>query len=907
MAAADPETLWAVLLAEGHAALGEPEQIEVTLWLLGHFPGAMPATFLIESAAEAGRVAAFAHHWIDVGKAQLAAPLARLALAAHEQACGVDAAPTAGSVAALALALTEIDGREGVPELRREAAGLVDRYRTMMRTLAGDADPRIAWSDVIASRLAAADGRSAEAADLMARAYDRVVVACGPLHDFVRAIVDRFIDLDPLRASASMRAELARRDGLADADDAATLQQIRDVLVTTAHWYEPDEASRLHERLVALTGRLHGEESALHGEALYQQGRFQSLYLDLALGEPALRRALEIQERATPASPAALGRTLRQLSLVRWRRDDAAEAEALLRRTVVLLRRHESGNETALVGAAIDLAGTIQGQGRWQQAEAQFTEAFRIAHRLFGENASETEETRQCLARFRRDLAHHHADGKLFGLCYRLPIPEGDDRWALAVRLLFDVAQHARSDEDESMLCVEGAVLLARGGEVPRALKVAGGLSDVVRHEWEAAAVYAHAARAESETHGAAAALRVLETAVAQAGRVAVVERAGDAALDDLHDAVRSIAGSDLAGAFIGLVRESKPVVVQAWNFQAHLDAGELDAAWALLQEMPADRSVHAGDLCRRAAGKGRGDLVRAIASSPLIGHMGHVAVAGLLAVGAPDEAAALTGSLGNSFDRLEAVVALARAAAVAGQPEAFERWAGEASALLYASSAGLYQSLAPLAEGASALMAPREAMAWAGRRLPARDLATFASALGRRLIDVDRVDEARAIVSDLAAPQANRDFEEDVARHGRHAADSAALARIAAHLDAHEADAAVGEIGRLHNAWFAVDRSIAVAMVVEGDAAYAALLAGLTALPGHYEDEGLAGLAKEHFRYDAARLLGQAARRLLGPAERVAFADLAFERAAELADLPRAATLVIAAGEANLPETSAG
>src|SRR3990167_6583048 len=244
MAAADPETLWAVLLAEGHAALGEPEQIEVTLWLLGHFPGAMPATFLIESAAEAGRVAAFAHHWIDVGKAQLAAPLARLALAAHEQACGVDAAPTAGSVAALALALTEIDWREGVPELRREAAGLVDRYRTMMRTLAGDADPRIAWSDVIASRLAAADGRSAEAADLMARAYDRVVVACGPLHDFVRAIVDRFIDLDPLRASASMRAELARRDGLADADDAATLQQIRDVLVTTAHWYEPDEASR---------------------------------------------------------------------------------------------------------------------------------------------------------------------------------------------------------------------------------------------------------------------------------------------------------------------------------------------------------------------------------------------------------------------------------------------------------------------------------------------------------------------------------------------------------------------------------------------------------------------------------------------------------------------------------------
>ncbi|MSP76307.1 MAG: tetratricopeptide repeat protein [Rhodospirillaceae bacterium] len=906
MAEADPEALWAVLLAEGHAALSEPEKIEVTLWVVGHFPGAVPATFLIESESEAGRVAAFAHHWIDIAKPQLAVPLARLALAAHEQACGVDAEPTASSVAALALALTEVDGREGVPELRREAAGLADRYRTMVRTLAGDADPRIAWGDVIASRLAAADGRSAEAADLMACAYGRVVVACGPLHDFVRGVVDRFIDLDPLRASASMRAELTRRDSLADADDAATLRQIRDVLVTAAHWYVPDEASRLHERLVALTGRLHGPESVASGEALYQQGRFQSLYIDLASGEPALRRALEIQERATPVSPTALGRTMRQLALVQWRRGDAAEAEALLRRTVVLLRRHESGNEAALVAAAIDLADTIQEQGRWQQAEAQFTEAFRIAHRLFGEDASETEEARSCLARFRRELAHHHADGKLFGLCYRLPVPREDDRWALAVRLLFDVAQHALSDEDQSMLCAEGAILLARGGEVARALKVTGGLSGVVRHEWEAAAVYAHAARVESEAHGAAAALRVLETAMSQAGCVAVIERPGDAALDDLYAAVCSIAGSDLVGAFIGLVRESKPAVVQAWTFQAHLDAGELDAAWALLQAMSADRSVPAGDLCRRAAGKGRGDLVRAIAASPLIGAMGHVAVAGLLAVGAPDEAAVLAGSLGNLFDRLEAVVALARAAAVAGQPEAFEKWAGEAVVLLKGSSSGLFQSLAVLAEGAIALMGAKSAAVWARQRLPAGDLSTFAFATIRHLIEDERLDEARAIVTSLDSPQAVRNLEEDIARHGRRAADRAALARIEAHLAAHAPDAVLAEIATLHNAWFAVDRSIALAASAEGDAVPAALRAGLAALPGHYEDEVFAGLAKEHFRYDAARLLGQAARRLLGSAERASFADAAFERAVELVDLPRAATLVIAAGEANLPEAPA-
>lgn len=907
MADADPGTLWAILLAKGHAALSEPEQVEVTLWVLGHFPGAVPATFLIESASDAGRVEAFADHWIDIGKSQLAAPLARLALAAHEQACGSEAAPTAGSVATLALALTEIDAREDVPELRRQAAGLVDRHRTMARALWGDADPRVAWSDVIASRLAAADGRSAEATDLMARAYGRAVVARGPLDDFVRAIVGRFFELDPARTEAAMRAELMRRDGMADSDDAATLQQIRDVLATMAHWRVPDEASRLHERLVALTGQLHGEESAAHGEALYQQGRFQSLHIDLALGEPALRRAVAIQERATPVSPTALGRTLRQLALVQWRRGDAAQSEALLRRTVVLLRRHESGNETALVGAAIDLAGTIQEQGRWQQAEAQFTEAFRIAYRLFGENASETEEARKCLALFRRDLAHHHADGKLFGLCYRLPVPRDDDRWALAVRLLFDVAQHARSDEDESMLHAEGATLLARGGEMARALKVAGGMSGVVRHEWDAAAVYAHAARVEGEAHGDAAALRVLEAAVEQAGRVAVVERTGEAALDDLRDAVRSIAGPDLAGVLTGLVRDSKPATAQGWTFYDLLNAGELDAAWAMLQEMPGDRAVQASDLCRRAAEAGRGDLVRAIASSSLIDRMGHAAVAGLLAVGAPDEAAALTGSLENSFDRLEALVALARAAAVAGQPEVFERWASEAITLLNESSGGAFQSLAALADGATALMGPHDAMAWARQRLPARDLTTFASAMARRLINEDRLDEARAIVAGLDQPQAARDLEGDIARHGRRTADRAALVRIEAHLAAREADAALAEIGALHNAWFAVDRSIALATSVEGDAVSVALQAGLDALPGHYEDEVFAGLAKEHFRYDAARLLGQAARQLLEPAERAAFADAAFARACELTDLPRAATLVIAAGEANLPEAVAG
>ncbi|MDP1837070.1 MAG: hypothetical protein Q8N31_11380 [Reyranella sp.] len=907
MADADPGTLWAILLAEGHAALSAPEQVEVTLWILGHFPGAVPATFLIESASDAGRVAAFADHWIDIGKSQLAAPLARLALAAHEQACGSEAAPTAGSVATLALALAEIDARENVPELRRQAASLVDRHRTMARALWGEADPRVAWSDVIASRLAAADGRSAEAADLMARAYGRAVVAGGPLDDFVRAIVGRFIELDAARAAIVMRAELARRDGLAEAEDAATLRQIHDVLAAVAQWKVPDEASRLHERLVALTGRLHGEESAAHGEALYQQGRFQSLHIDLALGEPALRRAVAIQERVTPASPTALGRTLRQLALVQWRRGDAAEAEALLRRTVVMLRRHESGNETALVGAAIDLAGTIQEQGRWRQAEAQFTEAFRIAHRLFGENASETEEARQCLALFRRDLAHHHADGKLFGLCYHLPVPRGDDRWALAVRLLFDVAQHARSDEDESMLRAEGATLLARGGQVARALKVAGGMSGVAHHEWEAAAVYAHAARVEGEARAAAAALAVLEAAVEQAGRVAVFERTGEAALDDLRDAVRSIAGSDLAGVLAGLVRDSKPATVQGWTFYDRLNTGELETAWAMLQEMPGDRGVQASDLCRRAAEAGRGDLVRAVASSPLIGHMGHAAVAGLLAVGAPDEAAAMAGSLENSFDRLEAVVALARAAAVAGQPEGFERWASEAITLLSKSSGGAFQSLAALAEGATALMGPHDAMAWARQRLPARDLAAFASAMARRLIHDDHPDEARAIVAGLDLPQAARDLEADIARHGRRAADKAALARIEARIEAREVEVALQEIGRLHNAWFAVDCSIALATSVEGGAAYAALQAGLDALPGHYEDEALAGLAKEHFRYDAARLLGQAARRLLGPAARAAFADAAFERACELADLPRAATLVIAAGEANLPDATAG
>lgn len=166
----DPELLWAMLLEKGHGGFDADDCARVALWVAGRFATTRPSDFLIETAEEAGRVAAFALDWIERDKPQVAVPLVRLSLAARERLLGPDAAPSIDSVVTLACVLAAIDAREDVPELRQQAAKLIERYLRVGVLLWGEFDFRIGDAALLGAQIAKADGRHGDEEVLLRRA-----------------------------------------------------------------------------------------------------------------------------------------------------------------------------------------------------------------------------------------------------------------------------------------------------------------------------------------------------------------------------------------------------------------------------------------------------------------------------------------------------------------------------------------------------------------------------------------------------------------------------------------------------------------------------------------------------------------------------------------------------------------
>jgi hypothetical protein len=474
--------------------------------------------------------------------------------------------------------------------------------------------------------------------------------------------------------------------------------------------------------------------------------------------------------------------------------------------------------------------------------------------------------------------------------------------------MLFDVAQYADTSENEMMLIAAGATLLARNGQVIRAIEVVERNLNAAIHEWDGAAVYAHAARIEHTVHGVDAAREVIRRAVAHARRAHVHERLEDAALDDLLTALEGSGGDDLVQAALALVREESPIVALRWGIRRQIADGDLDGAWQSFQSMGSigRDSALVCDLLQKAGKARRMDIVRGLTEMQAVVGLRHHAVKALLEAGAYDLAAVLTTTLTDPFERSEAASFMARAAGEANRTDSFDRWAADLISLCRESQLVSFQSTWALAEGALALMGAEQAMLWAERSLPEEKRESFLLHLIRRLIDSEQVEGAKALAARFGSDTARGYVKEDITQWTKRQRDRVTQKNFEAELAAGRIDVAVTTLMTFENAWFAVEASVMLAKAAVGENILVALCAGLDALTGRYVDEVFKGLGKEHFRYQAAQQLGEAACSLLDETGRIRFADAAFARAATLDDLPRGATLVIAAAEANIRVSAA-
>ncbi len=216
---------------------------------------------------------------------------------------------------------------------------------------------------------------------------DRSRLRAEQVSDFLRDLLE---NADPGRSrGADIKVREVLEQGASRIDKLSTQPQLQASLMgVIGNVYqsldELEGARPLLEGALAITSRLHGEESRAAAAAKIQ---LEELYFDLEeydTAEELVEQALAIQLRALGENHEETALSLANLGTVRYVRGDLAGAEKRLRQALAIWRtlgREDRETATCLHNLAV----VLHDQGQLSEAEAAYAAAFDLKRRLFGE------------------------------------------------------------------------------------------------------------------------------------------------------------------------------------------------------------------------------------------------------------------------------------------------------------------------------------------------------------------------------------------------------------------------------------------------------------------------------------------------------------------------------------------
>jgi hypothetical protein len=630
------------------------------------------------------------------------------------------------------------------------------------------------------------------------------------------------------------------------------------------------------EALMARTSELSAEAIENAEEVFFPLCRYAMLLPERRCADHAVaafRLVLRLLDRLPQETAATHAAVREELAVLLLGRDDD-EAERLVRAAIEIRNSGNADVRAGLWRAWLVLATGLWRREDWQGAERAHAAAEETARATFGEKSEPLRACSQRFAEFRRDWLWAREQGRLFSWALR---DVHGDPYSRAVTALLKVAEVVNDPDDNDMMVAHAARLLVRGGSIGSALDLADARLGAPRAHWDGAGVYSDAVDELLSAGDRAAARDVLSRGFAVAARIAVYEGSGeDAAQRDLIeqlDALDHLGVAELARD--ALPAERLNVIIER-DLQHAAERHDLPAVHRALAEWDWQQGAPDSWLLRDvgcvAGWLGDTALSQHMAERLLASNDRYLAVSVLLAANLEPEADALLLQLEPGWKRANALAAVARHAGERGDRDRFDQAAGQVVAELGAErSFSGSMALGVVARGAGAFMSRAEAEAWAAARLPEEARGSF-----YRQLDVPAPSpELPEMMSAIAA----RDW-------------AGALAELRS--------VGNGYIDLVHAEMLAEPAAAAG----REDVVAAALRFALARLPGPFADDGLRTLTKEEFRFGTARRLGMDAHRLMNPSARAALAEEALRQAGELADMPSAAALVIAAGLACRPHT---
>lgn len=637
---------------------------------------------------------------------------------------------------------------------------------------------------------------------------------------------------------------------------------------------------RVPEDLEALMARAHelGADTMENaGEVFFPVCRYAALLSERRCDDHAVaafRLVLRLLDRLPQETSGTQAGAREELAVLLLGRNEHEEAERLVRAAIEIRKGGDADARAGLWRAWLVLATALWRREDWSGAQAAHEAAEEAARAAFGEEAEPLAACSQQFARFRRDRLRVREQGRLFG--WALREVQGDPH-SRAVTALLKVAEVVDDPDDADMMVAHAARLFVRGGAVGSALDLVDVQLRVPRAQWDGAGVYADAIDELLSAGDRAAARDVLARGLAVAARIAVYEGSGEDAAQ--HDLIEQLEALDHPG-LAELARDALPAerlnVIVERDLQHATERHDLPAVRRALAEWNWEKGAPGSWLLRdigSVAGRsGDVELARRMAERLRSDDDRYLAVPVLLAANLVPEADEMVSQLEPGWDRANGLAAAARHAGDRGDRDRFDRLARQVVAELGAeSSFGVSMALGEVARGASAFMSRAEAEAWATARLPEEARRSF-----RRNLD---------------GP-----------------APGPLLPAMTAAIAARDWDGALAELRSVGNGYLDLVHAemLAEPAAASGreDVVAAALRFALARLPGPFADQDRRTLTKEEFRFLTARRLGMDAHRLLRPFARAAFAEEAFRQAGDLADMPSAAALVIAAGLACRPQT---